>query len=347
MKMAVISHLLRKKFREIVIHTGQHYDAVMSDVFFKELRIAEPKYNLGISRGLRSSQIRRMVKRLIPILSKIKPELVLVLGDTNSTLAGALAAKKLQIPIAHIEAGLRSYDRSMPEELNRLATDQVASLLFCPTRGAMINLKNEGITKGVYWTGDVMFDALKRFLPRADKRFKLLKHLKAVSGDYYLLTIHRAANTQSAAKLRSILTITDELDKITYFPIHPRTKNVLGKTFRPRKNLVIIPALSYLDMLMLEKNARAIITDSGGVQKEAYLLGIPCFTLRKETEWKETLRGGTNRLVLEKISYLSDIIKESLLKPKRYDRRLFGDGKASLKIAALIEKALYRKESPL
>ena len=301
-KLAALSKELQKKHREIIIHTGQHYDDDLSKVFFSELSIPRPDYNLGIGSAEHGEQTGRMMEGIERILLSLKPDLVIVYGDTNSTLAGALAAAKLNIPVAHVEAGLRSYKKSMPEEINRILTDHVSTLLFCPTPTAVKNLKNEGITKGVHLVGDVMYDSLLEHLKVAEKKSRIMRKLSLRKKGFYLLTIHRAENTDIRENLQRVIQIITDLNQKVIFPIHPRTRKKLTE-FRLMSRLLSLPHLtlidpvSYLDMLVLEKNARFALTDSGGVQKEAFFLKTPCLTLRDETEWVETLRNSWNNLV--------------------------------------------------
>ncbi len=300
-KLAPLSVELRKLgIEEIILHTGQHYDDNMNEIFFKELEIPEPNYNLGVGSGSHGEQTGRMLIEIEKILIKEKPDLVIVYGDTNSTLAGALAAKKLHMFLAHVEAGLRSFNKKMPEEINRIVADHLSDILFCPTETAVENLRKEGILKGVYLVGDIMFDALEHFVKISQRKSRILEILNLKPKDYYLLTIHRAENTDNIERLKSILSALGESRKNIIFPIHPRTKNrikELGLENYLSSNIKTIEPVGYLDMLELERNAYAILTDSGGVQKEAFWLKVPCITLRDETEWIETVRYGWNTLV--------------------------------------------------
>lgn len=299
-KCAPLSRELRKQHTEILVHTGQHYDPGMSDIFFTDLEIPKPDYNLGIGSGNHGAQTGEMLAKIEEVLLIEKPDLVIVFGDTNSTLAGALAAVKLHIPVAHVEAGLRSFDRTMPEEINRVVTDHVSDLLFCPTQTAVDNLAKEGITRGVHLVGDVMVDALEYNRKIAQERSTILKRMNLHPGKYLVLTVHRPANTDSRENMESILAAVAESGKRTVFPVHPRTRKYLqgyGLWETLHSSIIVTEPLGYLDMISLMSNAEKILTDSGGMQKEAYILGVPCITLRDTTEWVETLEGGWNVLV--------------------------------------------------
>ena len=297
-KAAVVSVALKKaKVKEVMIHTGQHYDYNMSALFFKELKLKAPEFNLGIGGLPRKQMLALMRHKIEEIIVKEKPVCMLVYGDTNSTLAGALAARKFSLPVAHVEAGLRSFNRKMPEEINRIATDKISELLFCPTKTAVSNLKKEGLKSGVRLTGDVMYDALRAFLPVAQKRRGLLKKLGLKKGGYFLVTLHRAENTDSKKRLASIFSALFKLAGITkiVLPLHPRTKKYLkasGLLKEAAEKIQLIEPAGYFDNLLLMQNAAKICTDSGGMQKEAYLLKVPCLTLREETEWVETVKTG-------------------------------------------------------
>jgi UDP-GlcNAc3NAcA epimerase len=314
-KLAPLSKILRENgINEIIVHTGQHYDENMNDLFFKELEIPEPDYNLGIGSGNHGEQTGRMLIEIEKIILKEKPELVIVYGDTNSTLAGALAASKLHIKLAHVEAGLRSFNKRMPEEINRVLTDHVSDILFCPTQTAVENLKKERITNGVYLVGDVMFDALLHFSKISDMKSNILERLNIKPKEYYLVTIHRAENTDNYERLKNILIAFSKMDEIVVFPIHPRTRKMINyyglSDLLENNNVKVIDPVGYLDMLKLEKNAKAILTDSGGVQKEAFWLKVPCITLRDETEWIETVNLGWNRLVGSNVEKILEAVRD-------------------------------------
>jgi len=357
-KAAVVSHEIagHSDLREILIHTGQHYDYEMSAVFFKELGLPKPRYHLGVGSKLHGAQTADILAKLEPILLKEKPHAVIVYGDTNSTLAAALGASKLHIPVAHIEAGLRSWNRSMPEEINRVVADHVSDLLFCPTATAVKNLAAEGIHRGVYNVGDVMLDAALIF----GNRTNLLSRWGLTAKEYFLVTIHRAENTDDTARLQNIFELLLELRAPAIFPMHPRVKNLLStrrelRSIRSRleaqPDLKLVLPVSYLEMLALEKDARAIITDSGGVQKEAFFLRVPCITLRHETEWVETLADGLNTLVgasrKKFLTALAHLDKTQSRIAKRRSAltsglKLFGGGKACKRITQILRKSLRK-----
>ena len=286
---------------EVIIHTGQHYDDRMSAIFFEQLQIPDPDYNLNVGSGPHGQQTGDMLSGIEKILIKEKPDWVLVYGYTNSTLAGALAASKLHIKIAHVEAGLRSFNRRMPEEINRIVTDHLSDLLFCPSQTAVNNLAAEGITAGVRITGDVMFDAIKYAEAKINEYSTILKRLGLENKKYFLATVHRAENTDNEDRLISIMSALSALAEqgIVILPLHPRTKKMLENSKQPFKtndSLKIIEPVGYFDMIALQQSARMILTDSGGMQKEAYWLKVPCITLRDETEWTETVEAGWNIL---------------------------------------------------
>lgn len=331
-KAAAVSNKLRKKHVECLVHTGQHYDANMSDVFFRELNIPLPDYNLGIGSGTHGEQTGRMLIELEKLYFQESPDLVLVYGDTNSTLAGALAASKLSIPIAHVEAGLRSFNERMPEEQNRILTDHLSSLLFTPTQTAEQNLKTEGIRAPSYFVGDVMYDAVLSF---QDRPLLDLSFAKDLPGSFLLATIHRAENTDVPERLKNIFSALNQCGYPIVLPLHPRTKKCLESlSFSLSSNIHIIPPVGYLEMLYLERLSDKILTDSGGVQKEAYFLKKPCITLREESEWTETVEAGWNCLVgsdCEKILHAIDQFT-----PQGTPPEIFGNGDAADKIVSIL-----------
>lgn len=335
-KAAMVSKALRRSVSEVLVHTGQHYDFNMSKVFFQELEMPEPDYNLEIGSGSHGAQTGKMLEALEAVMVKEDPALVLIYGDTNSTLAGALAAVKLHIPVAHVEAGLRSFNRKMPEEINRVMADHVSTWLLAPTETAIHNLTAEGIVKGVYLTGDVMYDAFLAASKVARERSGILTILGQTLGKYSLLTLHRAENTDDPKRLRAIIDTLNELDQPVIFPIHPRTRAKLKEfgIHLEGKALRLTEPVGYFDMLALELNACRIFTDSGGVQKEAYMAKVPCITLRDDTEWVETIAAGWNRLVgadPEAIKAAADLLWVGSDYPA-----LFGDGNAAQKIVQII-----------
>jgi len=327
-KAAVVSRALRQAHTEVLIHTGQHYDANMSAVFFEELDIPAPDVNLGVGSGPHGEQTAAMLAGIERVLLQDRPDWVLVYGDTNSTLAGALAAVKLGIPVAHVEAGLRSFNRSMPEEINRVVADHLSALLFCPSQTAVDNLAAEGITRGVHLVGDVMAEALAFVAERARTRSSVLARLGVREDGYFLVTVHRAENTNDPARLGSILRALDGLQEPVLFPVHPRTlKAIAALGHRPAGHVRYLEPVGYLDMIRLEQSARLILTDSGGVQKEAYWLGVPCLTLREETEWVETVQAGWNVLVGADASRIRQTVG-SFVRPAARPA-LYGDGRAA------------------
>lgn len=338
-KSASLSRKLRQKHNEILVHTGQHYDSNMSEIFFKELNIPEPDYNLGIGSASQGEQTGKMLMEIDKILTKEEPELVIVYGDTNSTIAGALASSKLQIPVAHVEAGLRSFDKTMPEEINRILTDHISDILFCPTNTAVENLLNEGITKRVFNVGDVMIDALEYNRKIADSRSTIIEYLELEPRNYILVTCHRPVNTDNQVNLESIIKALSDSGENIIFPVHPRTDKCLEKYCLKDKigsNVKLIPPVGYLDMLKLMSGCKKVVTDSGGVQKEAYMLNIPCITLRNTTEWIETIDSEWNVLVGADYEKITRMIKE--FEPNKMRTNIFGALGASNKIAQIIEK---------
>lgn len=338
-KAAPVSRVLRQNHEEILIHTGQHYDANMSDVFFEELHIPKPDYNLGIGSGHHGAQTGAILEKVEEVLLSENPDALLVYGDTNSTLAGALAAAKLHIPVIHIEAGLRSFNRRMPEEINRVLTDHISEWLFCPTDTAVRNLVQEGITQGVYQVGDVMYDAFRFNQELAHQKSKILETLGLKTQDYILCTIHRAENTDDPSRLQEILKALAKVQKPVVLPLHPRTRKIIGEQGLSELltgNFHVIEPVGYLDMIALEVNAWKLVTDSGGVQKEAYFAGVPCITMRDETEWVETVKVGWNVLtgaVRERILEAVETFTPPLEHPP-----IFGDGHSAEQFVSYLEK---------
>lgn len=334
-KAAAVSRAIRKQHNEILIHTGQHYDENMSEVFFDELNIPKPDYNLEVGSGSHGKQTGAMLMKLEEIYLKEKPDLVLVYGDTNSTLAGALCASKLLIPVAHVEAGLRSYNMNMPEEQNRILTDHISNILFVPTETAESNLKKEGIEKGVYNVGDVMFDAILHFKKLAQEKSDILNKLGLKEKKYILTTIHRAENTNDEDRLKNIVEALNDCNNNVILPLHPRTKKYIEQYgLKFNDNVKIIEAVGYLEMIILEMNADKIVTDSGGVQKEAFFMNKPCITMRDETEWVETVNSGWNVLGGADKNKIIDCILN--FTPKTEQKSIFGNGDASEKILKVI-----------
>ena len=329
--------LLRAGIEELLVHTGQHYDDLMSQVFFDEMGIVAPTRNLGVGSGNHGEQTGRMLTEIERLLIAERPDTVLVYGDTNSTLAGALAAAKLGVRIAHVEAGLRSFNRSMPEEHNRVLTDHSSDLLLCPTQTAVDNLSREGITGGVHLVGDVMYDAVLHFGGLARERSRVLDDVRVEPGAYYLATIHRPYNTDDPDRLHALLAALDALPRPVVLPLHPRTRQRLGARGVSTASLRLIDPVGYLDMLQLEQHAAAILTDSGGVQKEAYFFGVPCFTLRSETEWVETVASGWNTLVGADPASLPDVVSR-WRRPDDAAPACFGRGDAADQIAAVLAR---------
>jgi len=362
----------KKRIREILVHTGQHYDYLMDKVFFEELKLPRPDYHLGVGSGSHAVQTGKMLEGVERVLGKEKPEITIVYGDTNSTLAGALAAAKLNIPVGHVEAGLRSYRRSMPEETNRLLTDHLSTLLFCPTTKAVRNLSMEGIRNGdktvVKNVGDVMYDSILYYSQLAEKKSTILADLNLVNlqsatrhaprrvhgspephmvqgalqiSPYYVATLHRAENTDNPSRLKSILRALREIGKDfpVVLPLHPRTKKMMRVQglIKEVRGIQLIDPVPYLDMLKLEKHAKVILTDSGGVQKEAYWFRVPCITLRDETEWTETIRSGSNVLVgTDSDSIVKETKRQKGGRLPASKTEIFGDGKASQEIIQVL-----------
>lgn len=342
-KASVVSKEIRKDNVEIIIHTGQHYDKNMSDIFFEQLSIPKPDYNLEIGSGSHAFQTGNMMIEIEKILLKEKPDYVLVYGDTNSTLAGALAASKLLIPVIHIEAGLRSFNMNMPEEQNRILTDHISKILFCPTDTAVKNLKNEGIINDVYNVGDVMCDSVLHFSKIAEEKYNTNNinlvpiYEEKIFEKWYLTTIHRAENTMDNKNLINILSVLNNLDEIVIFPVHPRIKNMVDNLEKENhySNIYFVEPVDYLTMLYLTRNSKKVITDSGGLQKECYILNVPCITIREQTEWVETLNNGYNVLSKPEYNDLYSKINNAHIFGKE-KINYYGDGDASLKIANIL-----------
>jgi len=335
-KASAFSRAVRRRHTEILVHTGQHYDASMSDVFFDELALPRPDHHLGVGSGSHGAQTAQMLERLEAVMQREAPDRVVIYGDTNSTLAGALAAAKLGIPVAHVEAGLRSYVRDMPEEINRVVADRVSTYLFAPTQNAVDNLAREGITQGVTMTGDIMYDALLQHAPVAAQKSHVLRDLALAPGGYVLATVHRAANTDDPHRLADIIDALALLHEPVILPLHPRTRAALmGTDIEIEAPVRVIDPVGYLDMLALEQHARMVLTDSGGVQKEAYLLGVPCVTLRDETEWVETLAGGWNVLAGADAARILAAARRA--RPDGDPPPVFGDGHAAERMVAALE----------
>ncbi|KFZ44006.1 UDP-N-acetylglucosamine 2-epimerase [Smithella sp. SC_K08D17] len=327
---------------EVLVHTGQHYDEDMSAIFFRELEIPEPAYNLGIGSGTHGQQTGEMLAAIEKVLIVEKPDWVIVYGDTNSTLAGALAAAKLHIPIAHVEAGLRSFNRLMPEEINRIVADHLSHLLLCPSQIAVNNLTNEGISKGVTIVGDVMADALQFAVNKVQHNIDIKEKFHLQHGTYLLTTIHRAENTDNKERLQSIINALNSLEETIVLPIHPRTRKILnGMNCRMKPHIRIIDPVGYFGMIALENSARMILTDSGGIQKEAYWLKVPCITLRNETEWVETVENGWNKLTGANPTAIIDAVHN--FKPPTEQAALYGNGQAASRVLQEITNYIERK----
>ena len=341
-KTSQISPLLRNHFNELLVHSGQHYDYLMSKIFFKDLKIPEPDYNLEVGSGSHAYQTANIMIELEKVINKFKPELIIVFGDTNTTLAGAVVASKMNIPIAHIESGLRSYNKKMPEELNRICIDHCSEFLFCPGKYSVSNLKKENISGKIYNVGDVMKDALLKFSNYLDYDY-LVRKYHIEKEKYYFFTLHRQENTKDIIRLKKILKIIEKSRYKIVFCIHPGTKNVIRKEgIKIGKNIEIIEPVSYVESLAFQKFSKIVITDSGGIQKEAYLLGVPCIILRNETEWIETIESGRNILSDDNIKSFKKAENASLKINHRNKIALFyGNGKASEKINNILIKNLY------
>jgi UDP-N-acetylglucosamine 2-epimerase len=335
-KAAAVSRALRTRHREFLVHTGQHYDYEMSGVFFDGLQLPSPDANLGVGSGSHAAQTAAMLARIEDVLLAQLPDYLLIYGDTNSTLAGALAAAKLSVPVAHIEAGLRSFNRRMPEEINRVVADHLSDLLLCPSETAVRNLADEGVSRNVHLVGDVMLDVLHWAKQRiAEEPRGILARLGLTKTHYLLATMHRSENTDDLARLSGILRAFNSLDEPIVFPVHPRAKKVIKETgSRLEAHVRLIEPLGYLDMVALTGSARLVLTDSGGLQKEAYWLGVPCVTMRDETEWVETVDAGWNMLAGSDSDRIRDAVHT--FAPNGSRPNLYGDGFAAAKCVALL-----------
>ncbi|RPF54208.1 non-hydrolyzing UDP-N-acetylglucosamine 2-epimerase [Aquisalibacillus elongatus] len=341
-KVAAVSRELRKTFNEILVNTGQHYDYNMAGIFFEQLDIPKPDYDLGVGSMSHGKQTGNMLIKIEEAIEKEIPDGVIVYGDTNSTIAGALVASKLHIPVFHIEAGLRSYNKKMPEEINRIMTDHISNLLFAPTSSAVENLEKENILRHVHQVGDVMYDAVLYNMEIAEQHHSIEQY--DLKPNHFILgTIHRAENTDDRERMRGIIKGLINLNDKVFLPLHPRTRKKLEEyelmtELVSAENVILSEPVSYLEMLLLEKHAKAIVTDSGGVQKEAYFAKVPCYTVRDETEWVETVEAGWNQLVNPSQQDLSHLINN--FNSVNYRGDLYGDGNASKKITKEIQNYL-------
>lgn len=346
-KAAAVSRVIRSSIEEIIIHTGQHYDANMSDIFFDEMSIPRPDYNLGVGSGSHAKQTAEMMVGIEKILLEEKPDYIMIYGDTNSTLAGALAAIKIHVPIIHVEAGLRSYNNDMPEEINRIISDRISEILCCPTETAVNNLIAEGITKNVFNVGDVMCDAVLFYLSESElashrehlqKLHPLFGPSIQVIDDWYLATIHRAENTDSLEKVQIVLDAFEQFDGKVIFPVHPRTKNLVKMALDSKKysNILFCEPIGYIDMLYFANHAKKIVTDSGGLQKEAYIMDTPCVTVREQTEWVETLNGNYNVLAHLDTRDIINKVNNTIVDVNK-KRNYYGNGHAAESILKVLK----------
>lgn len=335
-KAAPTTRALRARHTEILVHTGQHYDENMSAVFFRDLGIPDPDFHLGAGGGSHSEQTAKMLTGIEHIIQEHEPDWLLIYGDTNSTLAGALAAAKLHVPVAHVEAGLRSFNRRMPEEINRVVADHLSTLLLCPSDVAVRNLSAEGITKGVRVVGDVMADALMNAASRADES-TVLDRYALKPGSYLLATVHRAENTDDPVRLSAIIAAFGDIGRPILFPVHPRTRKGLARVgLKPPDNVIVCEPLGHLDLVRALRDAALAVTDSGGLQKEAYWMKVPCITVRDETEWVETVEAGWNILAgAERKRIVRSA--ETFNRPDTHPVLYGGDGGAASRICAALE----------
>lgn len=335
-----VSQAIRADHDEILVHTGQHYDYKMSQAFFDELEIPVPDYNLGAGSASQAQQTADVMVRLEEVVIKEKPDFIIMRGDTNSSLATALVASKTNTPFAHIEAGERSFNREMPEEINRLVADRLADLHFCVSLTAEKNLSREGIEKSVFRVGDVMLDALLHAIPVAQKKSHVLENLEIEAKKYALVTIHRPANTDDPERLERIFTALNAVSEKVILPLHPRTQKAISAlSLKLNDDIRIIEPVGYFDMLILEENARIVATDSGGVQREAYYLSIPCLTLRDETEWGETVKTGWNKLVGANLELIRDSWFDFVPPPAHPP--IYGTGDSAKRITSVLNSSLY------
>jgi UDP-N-acetylglucosamine 2-epimerase (non-hydrolysing)/UDP-GlcNAc3NAcA epimerase len=337
-KAAAVSPPLRAEHEEVMVHTGQHHDDALSAIFFSELGLPAPELELGIAGGSNTSQTARMLQALEPIVTGAAADAVLVYGDTNSTLAGALAAAQAQVPVAHVEAGMRSFDRTMPEELNRILTDHAGDLLLCPSHLSAENLERESVAGKVEIVGDVMVDVAHAMQPRARERTDLVTQHSLVAGEYVLVTAHRAGNVDAVGRLERLVAVLESVPLAVVFPVHPRTRERLAASGLDRRlegaaHVRLTPPLGYVELTALLCSARAVLTDSGGLQKEAYLAGVPCVTLRPSTEWTETVDAGWNTLA----DLDPQRVAAALARPLPSARpELYGDGRAGERVVAAL-----------
>lgn len=348
-KAAMLSRALRDaQARQIIIHSGQHYDENMSAIFFDEMEIPRPDYNLEIGSGSHAFQTGEIMIKLEALCIEQPPDALIVYGDTNTTLAGALVAAKLHIPIAHVEAGLRSFDRTMPEETNRVVADRLSTWLFCPTDTAVHNLRQEGLTQGVHNVGDIMYDAVLYYTRMALGKSRILEALQLPEKGYLLTTIHRDFNTDDIERLTALVQGLMASRHPIVFPVHPRTRKQLDAfnllaPLRKNSTIHLIEPVGYLDMLRLQQAAKAILTDSGGMQKEAYFLNVPCLTLRPSTEWVETVKTGWNRLIKAETASIVEAI-ETVASPASAPPPLFGHGRTGKQITDILSSPSAKPE---
>ncbi len=342
-KAAAVSREVRREHEEFLLHTGQHYDYDLSQSFFDQLRIPAPDLNLEVGSGSHGAQTAAMLTGIEQALERQRPDRILVYGDTNSTLAGALAAAKLSVPVAHVEAGLRSFNRAMPEEVNRVVTDHLADLHFCPSPAAVDNLAAEGVTRGVHLVGDVMADVLEWARDKAERASSAVAtELGLAAAGYLLVTVHRAENTDDSGRLGHLLEALSRLEEPVIWPVHPRTRKALARIGRSERSLErggvrCVEPVGYLEMIRLVRGARLVMTDSGGLQKEAYWLHVPCITLRDESEWVETLDSGWNVLAGADPERILELVRN--LRPPEAHPALYGDGTAATQILEVLRRS--------